>query len=67
MPPQELLKQLELLKKQEEALLQGKSLGYAHTTDAGGHCVVLLEAFKVREEEDTGVHIPHHAQELTTG
>jgi hypothetical protein len=54
-PGEELLKQLELLKKQEEALLKGgagRSLGYAHTHDAGGrlgeHCAVLLKTFKVR-------------------
>lgn len=56
-PAEELLKQLELLKRQEEAQLArggpARSLGYAHTQDVGGHCAVLLEAFKVRVEEGT--------------
>jgi hypothetical protein len=54
-PGDELLKQLELLKKQEESLLKGgtgRSLGYAHTHDVGGrlgeHCDVLLKTFRVR-------------------
>lgn len=50
---EELLKQLELLRKQEEAQMKpgGRSLGYAHTHDVGGvlgeHCALLLKAFQV--------------------
>lgn len=53
-PGEELLKQLELLKRQEEAQMKGgagRSLGYAHTHDVGGrlggHCALLLKTFKV--------------------